>query len=133
MDYKEFKEFIDKVYRFYENHCNMYSDCSCCILSCDGGGCAFSDIGNMTEKQFEMLQRYDGIDWSKVPVDTKIYVWGEGSTHKFPRYFAGYKDGYICAWTQGRTSFSIDDPDEFSMWSHAALCEPQEGEYNGNI
>lgn len=133
MDYKEFKEFIDRFYQFVRDKCHRTLDCSRCILNYGSGRCVVSNMSNMTEKQFEMIERYDGTDWSKVPVDTKIYVWGNNSASKIPRYFAGYTDGYVCAWTQGKTSFTIDDPNEFTMWSHAELCEPREGEYNGNI
>ena len=44
------------------------------------------------------------VDWSKVPVDTKVYVYREGI--KYRRYFAHYKDDTVYVWANGCTSWS---------------------------
>ena len=51
------------------------------------------------------------IDWSKVPIDTPIYVWdGNNKDSKKRRYFAKYKDKKIYAFMDGTTSWTgIDD------------------------
>lgn len=46
------------------------------------------------------------IDWRTVPIDTSVNVWNIDSTTKERRHFAGFKDGKILTWTNGRTSFS---------------------------
>ena len=63
-------------------------------------------------------------DWSKVEVDTKIYVGdtlGEVKEKKKPRYFAGYKDGEIYAYVNGCTSWSAKG--EKLFWNCAELAE----------
>lgn len=61
------------------------------------------------------------VDWSKVPVDTKILVKDERSSNEwFQRHFAYYQDGEVYAWNSGRTSYtSKQDPP--SVWQYAKL------------
>lgn len=35
------------------------------------------------------------VDWSKVEVDTPIYVWDDDINTKFPRHFVKYENGFI--------------------------------------
>ena len=60
------------------------------------------------------------IDWNKVPVDTPIYVWYDGSTYK--RYFAGYDkiNNMIIAFDNGGTSWSSATT---TRWTHAKIKE----------
>lgn len=46
------------------------------------------------------------IDWRNIPVDTPVNVWNKDSTQKERRHFAGFKEGKILTWTNGRTFFS---------------------------
>ena len=46
------------------------------------------------------------IDWRTVPIDTSVNVWNKDSTEKERRHFAGFKEGKILTWTNGRTFFS---------------------------
>ena len=46
------------------------------------------------------------IDWRNIPIDTPVNVWNKDSTQKERRHFAGFKDGKILTWTNGRTFFS---------------------------
>lgn len=46
------------------------------------------------------------IDWRNIPVDTPVNVWNKDSTQKERRHFAGFRDGKITTWTNGRTFFS---------------------------
>ena len=61
------------------------------------------------------------IDWNKVPVDTPIYVWYDGSTYK--RYFAGYDkiNNMIIAFDNGGTSWSSGATT--TRWIHAKIKE----------
>ena len=46
------------------------------------------------------------IDWRNIPIDTPVNVWNKGCTTKERRHFAGFKDGRVHTWTNGRTFFS---------------------------
>lgn len=62
------------------------------------------------------------IDWSKVPVDTKILV-RDGEKEEFRRrYFSKYENGKIYAWESGRTSWN-SDVDEVTCWEYAKVSE----------
>lgn len=63
------------------------------------------------------------VDWSKVPVDTPIYVRGEEGEKWRPRHFAGVdKYGKVLAWANGRTSFS-QTMENTCPWEYAELAE----------
>lgn len=62
------------------------------------------------------------VDWSKVPVDTKILVSCDGEEWS-RRYFAKYENGKVYAWDNGRTSFSIDANYDYVYWDYAKLYE----------
>ena len=63
-------------------------------------------------------------DWSKVPIDTPILVKAEEEDTKwYRRYFAGVDEyGYVMAWDDGRTSWSVYDQAKVS-WECAKLVE----------
>lgn len=63
------------------------------------------------------------VDWSKVPVDTKVYVRDFDDEAWRPRYFARFEDGRIFTWTAGATSFSKDCCENISWWRQAKLAE----------
>ncbi len=63
------------------------------------------------------------IDWSKVPVDTKIWVKNSHDPIWIPRHFAEYKHGKVHAWLQGKTSFTTS---EEQSWDCAKLAEEKE-------
>lgn len=64
------------------------------------------------------------IDWSKVPVDTKIYVKDNiYATAWSKRYFAKYEKGEIYAWDDGRTSWTTV---HVIPWRYGKLAEDEE-------
>lgn len=63
------------------------------------------------------------VDWSKVPVDTKVYVRDSDSDPWKPRYFAKFEDGKIFAWASGVTSFSSESSDSITWWMKGKLAE----------
>lgn len=65
------------------------------------------------------------VDWSKVPVDTKIIVWDNDlKKYKVKRYFAKFEDGKIYAWNNGMTSWSVEkDKHVSTKWDNAELTE----------
>ena len=63
------------------------------------------------------------IDWSKVPVDTPIYVWDKDNyNNKLPRHFASFNHDTIGAFTDGQTSWTMDDKyDDIVYWKNAEI------------
>ena len=62
------------------------------------------------------------IDWSKVEVDTAIYVKASKDGNWFKRHFAEYKNGKIYTWGNGLTSH---DTSRMMEWKYAKLAEPE--------
>ena len=59
------------------------------------------------------------VDWSKVPVDTKILVSDDGEIwHR--AYFARYEKGIIYCWENGATSWTTRITNN---WNYAKLAE----------
>ena len=99
--------------------CNSIGDCIYCDFYGNKTICgiAIKDWANSEYKERE-------IDWSKVPVDTPIYVWDNcdnGSTYK--RYFAGYDkiNNMIIAFDNGGTSWSSSAIT--TKWDNAKIKE----------
>lgn len=67
--------------------------------------------------------REDYMDWSEVPVDTKVLVKVYDEDEWVKRYFAKYEDGYIYTWENGKTSWSVNNNKETSHWNIAKLAE----------
>ena len=85
---------------------------------------------NHISKQYYMstiaeLDFEEVVDWSKLPVDTKILVRQYNYEEWTERHFAKYEDGKIYAWMDGRTSFTALE-NEKTAWKYAKLYE--EGE-----
>ena len=64
------------------------------------------------------------VDWSKVKVDTPIYVQDCISDIWYPRYFAKFKDRQVYAWYDGKTSFSVGSDDAIP-WAYAKLADEE--------
>lgn len=98
--------------------------CDCNVILCSD--CAWSDKNRCRERFKEWAeQEYvePPVDWSKVPVDTKVYVRDSDSDPWEPRYFAKFEDGKIFVWTNGATSFSRNSVCGFSWWNQGKLAE----------
>ena len=63
------------------------------------------------------------VDWSKVEVDTVIYVKASKYGNWFKRHFAEYKNGKIYPWGNGLTSH---DTSRMMEWNYAKLAESEE-------
>lgn len=105
--------------------------CSCSELSCLD--CTFSnDYGNGTacyancrdwcNSEYKELK----IDWSKVPIDTPIYV--KFSRSWKPRYFDKSTEDGIYYFSAGRTSFTKMGADDYSFvcFSQAKLAREED-------
>ena len=77
--------------------------------------------------QMEFVEIVD-VDWSKVPVDTKILVSEDGEDW-YRRYFAKYEGGIIYAFPDGLSSFTARYKPEYGgyrrvcAWKYAKLYE----------
>lgn len=70
------------------------------------------------------------VDWSKVPVDTRIWVRDHDVCEWEPRYFAKYEDGRVYAWSYGTTSWSVGSEvtrrnadGSITCWNYAKLAK----------
>lgn len=104
---------------------------------CDGVKCercplSFSNNGAMVDcnefqvlypkKAIDIVMNYDlQVDWSKIPVDTKIMVRDDKKDDWNRRYFSKYEDGIVFAFDNGKTSFSVDNSNEISKWNYVKL------------
>lgn len=76
------------------------------------------------EPQCIDIAEYLGIvDWSKVEVDTPIFVRMSDEEIWKCRYFAMYEDGEVYAWQLGRTSWSNVIKNSPIAWKYAKLAE----------
>ena len=87
----------------------------------------FKDGEALTEIYFSSqiirMEFKEVIDWSKVPVDTKVLVSKNGKDW-YRRYFAKYVDDMVYCFDSGATSFSIQDDDsDISGWKYAKLYQ----------
>lgn len=96
----------------------------CFAINCKD--CAWSSCNQCRKKFREWLeQEYvePPVDWSKVPVDTKILVRNSEDEEWEKRHFAKFEDGKIFAWTSGITSFSSESSDSITWWMKGKLAE----------
>ena len=109
---------VDKKGNFYR--CSEL-DCEDCIFSrveLDESYC-----GEKTKKWSEQEYVEPPVDWSKVPVDTKVYVRNHDSESWVPRHFARFEDGKIFTWVSGTTSFSNEGCGNTVWWNQGKLAE----------
>lgn len=93
-------------------------DCKNCIF--DDVKCCIDKTKKCTKKTW-LESEYQPIvraDWSKVKIDTPIYVKAHWDDEWIPRYFAGYLDGDIYAWDDGKASFTTTSR---KRWNYAKL------------
>lgn len=85
------------------------------VAECGPGKCKKCDFGNAEECDIERTKwLYEEavekpIDWSKVPIDTKVLIARRGGA-KAKRYFAGVDvNGVPCYYSCGATSWSSSE------------------------
>ena len=73
--------------------------------------------------QIAKMEFKEVIDWSKVPVDTKVLVSKNGKDW-YRRYFTKYVDDMVYCFDSGATSFSVQDDDsDITGWKYAKLYQ----------
>lgn len=109
---------VDEKGNFYK--CSEL-ECEDCIFSRD----EYDDCycGEKIKKWSEQEYVEPPVDWSKVPVDTKVFVRDYDSESWYPRYFARFKNEGIFTWTNGATSFSAKGFDDVTWWRQGKLAE----------
>lgn len=98
------------------------------FLRCDGGYKYAKDDFSIDilkdlldgRNYIKIDEHIDVVDWSKVAVDTQIFVRSSIEEDWSRRHFATYKDGKVCVWSYGKTSWSEET---FSAWNYARLAE----------
>lgn len=103
--------------------------CRCTDVGCNN--CIFAktktDDKRSCEKRIKEWSEQEyvepSVDWSKVPVDTKILVRDSEDEKWRKRHFAKFEDGKIFAWTNGATSFSAYNSDFTKQWNQGKLAE----------
>lgn len=91
---------------YYDDNCNRYR-----------ANCALDKL-DWFEQEY---QEKDGVDWSKVPIDTPIYVRNSELDDWTPRYFAGCSCGTVLAYRNGVSSFTSIAKGA-SPWNYAKLA-----------
>ena len=74
-------------------------------------------VSQIAKMEFEEV-----IDWSKVPVDTKVLVSRNGKDW-YRRYFAKYENETIYCFSCGVSSFSADDISDIDSWKYTKLYQ----------
>lgn len=97
--------------------------CACDEIDCND--CMFCSPGCRERLKEWSEQEYiePPVDWSKVPVDTKILVRNSEDEAWKKRHFAKFEDGKIFAWANGVTSFSVYNSDFTKEWNQGKLAE----------
>lgn len=81
-------------------------------------------LPSLNENEILDIAEYLGIvDWSKVAVDTPIFVKDYKCDAWKKRYFAFYKDETVYAWANGATTWSAENDRNIIPWAHAKLAE----------
>ena len=86
----------------------------------DGAIC--KALAKWAEQEYMEDPEETEIDWSKVPMDTPIYVRDGKNQEWIPRHFAKYENGTVYAFTQGHTSFTKKD--DCFPFDYAKLAVP---------
>ena len=74
-------------------------------------------------QQIDIAEYLGIVDWSKVAVDTPIFVKDYKCDAWKKRYFAFYKDETVYAWANGATTWSDENDRNIIPWAYAKLAE----------
>ena len=101
------------------------------ITSCDNLLCKDCDFGYLdcNEKILKWANSEyvePPVDWSKVAVDTPIFVRDSREEAWRKRHFAKYENGIVYAWGNGATSWGAFSSDYLINWKMAKLAESEE-------
>ena len=126
---------IDDAGDFRGCNCNNCTGCPEIHKSQDFFGTVFSCRCQDRFKVWLKKEYTPSVDWTKVPVDTKILVRDFENREWVKRHFAYYKNGVVYAWCNGRTSYTCEEiyaNKGVSSWKYTKLYEGETAE-NGKI
>lgn len=66
------------------------------------------------------------VDWSKVAVDTPIWVRDSEKEMWRKRHFAKFENGIVYTWSGGLTHWTVDSSSDTNDWKMAKLAESEE-------
>lgn len=95
-------------------------NCSECLFRNLAGDC------EANARDWLKSEHVEQVDWSKVKVDTLIYVRDKTSAPWVTAHFAKYEEGKVCSWFGGRTSFTSEAKDDYYSWNYAKLAESED-------
>lgn len=106
---------------FVDGRFELCDECNCngCLFAIDTSPCDKRKLKWIGEEYKE-----SEIDWSKVPVDTKILV-SSNREIWYTRYFAKFEGNCVHAFDYGATSWSADYKDHICPWKYAKLAEDE--------
>ena len=121
------EENVGKIYDVYDEICCF----SQVVIEKDECGCLIPKLikENMClDRAFSLTMIFkfnfkEYIDWTKVPVDTKILVRESGNMDWLHRHFAKYENGKVYVWHEGRTSWTSCDEKDVMEWGETKLYE----------
>ncbi|MFR1251544.1 MAG: hypothetical protein ACLSCZ_10975 [Ruminococcus sp.] len=99
--------------------------CNECAFENDG----MASCGDSRRKWMEQEYKEPQVDWSRVPVDTPIYVRYRSSDEWEKKHFAKFENNYVYAWSDGKTSWSTTNGSTM-VWEHAKLAESEDQNEN---
>ena len=83
----------------------------------------YNDIGF---KKSWLKNIIEEVDWSKIPVDTKILVRDFDTANWNRRYFAKYENGKVWCFLAGRNSWSANPDKDFTDWNMSKLADDED-------
>lgn len=126
-NYEHYKKDIEPfaicniVWAFVDGRFESCDECNCmvCLFSSDTSTCDERKIKWIGEEYKE-----PEIDWSEVPVDTKILVRDYEDAPWLGRHFAKCENGIVFSWELGKTSWTACG--SVTEWQYATLPEDEE-------
>lgn len=120
-------EFVKQLQKYCSQHRCLSSDIPFTLPKCTLSQCERKITKSEVDyDNFLKIMEYDPpIDWSKVPVDTKICVKNQRNDPWKRRHFSHCTPaGKVCAFRSGTTSFT--NVDGTSGWVYAKLAEVED-------
>ena len=121
------KENVGKKYESYNNEFKeiwtLKKEVNDIFELYDENGVGITDLYYVSK--IASLEFAEVIDWSEIPVDTKVLVSDDGKEWS-RRHFAEYKDGKVYCFNNGATSFTAQGSEFLSgkvSWEYAKLYE----------
>ena len=103
--------------------CHDFENCHGCDFLVDDRCCDIIRVEWLEREWCDKEYKEPEVDWSKVPVDTKVTVSDDG-INWYNRYFAGVENGKICIWAGGANSWSAKGDGNFKQrWNYISLVE----------